>query len=136
MCSAVVNERRRADLSAEQGGDRAGDEEVAPAASERVPRSSDARFVGNAMRSLLQSADVSIARGDETRVLSRAQEALLQVEERSAVKSQPPAAQPPAAQPGPAFSTDPPGPRVDAVLWVVLALGLFAIAGWMIAYGL
>lgn len=132
MCSAIVNERRRADLSAELGEDGARDGDVTKADSERAPRSSDPRFIGNAMRSLFESADVSIARGDETRVLSRAQEELFKVEQRSAPSSKPPAEAPPE----PTFSTDPPGPRVDAVLWVVLALGLFAIAGWMIAYGL
>jgi hypothetical protein len=114
------------------GGDTADGEEAKPSSSERAPRRSDSRALGNTMRSLFESADVSIARGDETRVLSRAQDALLRVEQRSARTSQPPATQPDE----PTLSTVPPGPRVDVALWVVLAVGLFAIAGWMVAYGL
>ncbi|MGD8861583.1 MAG: hypothetical protein PVI30_16360 [Myxococcales bacterium] len=38
--------------------------------------------------------------------------------------------------PPPSMSSTPPGPRVDMALWVVLALGLFAIAGGMIVYAL
>ena len=35
-----------------------------------------------------------------------------------------------------ADSLAPSGPRFDKGLWIVLAVGLFAIAGWMVAYAL
>lgn len=91
-------------------------------------------YVGDAMKALFESSDVSIRRGDETRVMSRAQEALAEIQRKSA----PPRAQPAASEPDQtqSLSSRPPAPRVDAVLWIVLALGLFAIAGWMIAYAL
>jgi hypothetical protein len=81
------------------------------------------------MKSLFETADVSIRRGDETQVLSRAQQVLAEIHRREA----PPEVAP---EPAPLPSSFPPGPRVDAVLWIVLATGLLAIAGWMIAYGL
>lgn len=90
--------------------------------------------VGNAMKALFESSDVSIRRGDETRVMSRAQEALAELQHKS---NPPPASRsnfPPASAEVP--RSVPPGPRVDKGLWIVLALGLFAIAGWMLAYSL
>jgi hypothetical protein len=86
------------------------------------------------MRALFESSDVSIKRGDETRVMSRAQEALAEIQRKT---SAPPPPNQPASVPPPAtISSRPPAPRVDAVLWIVLAVGLFAIAGWMVAYAL
>jgi len=104
---------------------------AAPSAEAPAGRSSgpDARFLGQAMKSLFETADVSIRRGDETKVLSRAQQVLAEINRRDA----PPEVAP---EPAPLPSSFPPGPRVDAVLWIVLATGLLAIAGWMIAYGL
>jgi hypothetical protein len=102
------------------------------------PAKPPGRSIGHAhaMKALFESSDVSIKRGDETRVMSRAQEALAEIHR----KTNPP---PRAPQPTPAslpttksLSSRPPAPRVDAVLWLVLAVGLFAIAGWMVAYGL
>jgi hypothetical protein len=95
------------------------------------------RFVGHAMKALFESSDVSIRRGDETRVMSRAQEALAEIQRKTSA--------PPPREPKPAVPSVPTvatgslrasGPRVDAVLWIVLAVGLFAIAGWMVAYAL
>jgi len=87
------------------------------------------------MKALLESSDVSIQRGDETKVLSRAHQALAEIQrksERPAAPNVPPPAV--ANLELPAHMR--PSPRVDAVLWLVLALGLFAIAGWMLAYSL
>jgi hypothetical protein len=95
-----------------------------------------ARFIGAAMKTLFESSEVSIARGDETRVMSRAQDALekLHLRHPNSLRPGSPHASERAAST--ADSNGPERPRVDAVLWVVLALGLFAIAGWMIAYAL
>ena len=85
------------------------------------------------MAALLRSADVKVSRGEETRVLSRNQELLADLERRNpGMVSDAPPADEPAASP----STHPPRPRVDTALWIVLAVGLFAIAGWMLAYTL
>ena len=82
------------------------------------------------MGTLLQSADVQVRRDDQTRVLSRANEALAEVERRrpgtidvpeSVATSRP--------------VSGPPRPRVDKALWIVLTAGLFAIVGFMLAYG-
>jgi len=127
------------------------------------PHASDARYLGM-MKSLFESADVSIRREDETRVLSRAQEAIAEIEKRKGIalgelgsqaaaqrsaggpKSVPPARSNPPAGSGQAGGSAPPpsdlptsipsGPRVDLGLWLVLAVGLFVIAGWMLLYGL
>jgi len=109
-------------LSGAQGG-----HDEAPDASENDAAGPSAaplgkEFVGDAMRSLLSSADVSIARGDATRVIGRSQPPL-------------PAAPPSTRPPAPVSST-PPGPRVDYTLWMVLAVGLFAIAGYMLSAAL
>lgn len=112
----------------EQGPGVPGVPPAAPKAAAR-PSGPDARFLGQAMKSLFETADVSIARGDETRVLSRAQQVLAALDERAASAQQ-------NREPASVPSSSPPGPRVDAVLWIVLATGLLAIAGWMIAYGL
>ena len=92
---------------------------------------------GDAMAALLRSADVKVSRADETRVLSRNQELLADLERRNPgmVSDAPPAVDPSAPTAVP-ISTHPPRPRVDTALWVVLAVGLFAIAGWMLAYSL
>jgi hypothetical protein len=106
----------------------------------------NARFVGAAMKSLFESSDVSIKRDDETRVMSRAQDTLealqrrhpgvkLQGPEADAAHAAPPADESPASE-NLGSPSVPSGPRVDMVLWLVLAAGLFAIAGWMIASGL
>ena len=86
------------------------------------------------MVALLRSADVKVSRGEETRVLSRPHELLAELERRNPgmVSDAPPAAPHSAAS----FSTHPPRPRVDTALWIVMAVGLFAIAGWMLAYSL
>jgi hypothetical protein len=96
------------------------------------PSGNQARFIGAAMKTLFESSDVSIKRGDETRVMSRAQDALENIQRRQSNRAPPSPENAHAAS----YSSSPPRPRVDAVLWVVLALGLFAIAGWMIAYAL
>ena len=101
-------------------------------ASAKSKRPVDMRFVGGAMKSLFESADVSIRRDDETRVLSRAQEAIADLEQRRG----PIAPEAGVRTPSSAPPSHPPGPRVDVVLWVVLAAGLFGIAGWMLLYGL
>jgi hypothetical protein len=111
--------------------------EPKPASPSQPPAAASkdgARFVGSAMKALFESSDVSIKRGDETRVMSRAQETLEELQRRY------PGALPPASPQSdsvrPPIPSEPPRPRVDAVLWIVLAVGLFAIAGWMIASGL
>src|SRR5262245_26001816 len=92
---------------------------------------------GDAMAALLRSADVKVSRGDETRVLRRNQDVRAAPGRRTPgmVSDAPPApgSSAPTAVP---ISTHPPRPRVDTALWVVLAVGLFAIAGWMLAYSL
>jgi hypothetical protein len=97
-----------------------------PAQPEPARPSRDPRFIGNAMRSLYQSSDSSVERGDATRVIRRSQPDL-------PAAPAPSSSQKPPAQP---FSSAPPGPRVDVTLWVVLALGLFAIAGVMLSAAL
>jgi hypothetical protein len=112
---------------------------TASAAPDR-PSHKPPAFVGHAMKSLFESADVSIRREDETRVLSRAQEAVAELQKRKGIVIEGAgvsnAASPSAAPPARPISSAPPGPRVDVVLWVVLVAGLFAIAGWMLLYGL
>lgn len=108
--------------------DEAGVSAPPPAQSERPSR---AAFVGQAMGALLQTSDVQVQRGDQTRVMSRANEALAAVERR-----RPGSIDDVSATPSPAPSSGPPRPRVDAALWIVLTAGLFAIVGWMLAYGL
>lgn len=101
------------------------------------PPSSKKSTGADAMRALFEASDVSIRRGDETRVMSRAQEALAELQK----KSTPPPA-PGSMSPATRSSFPPPdslapsGPRFDKGLWIVLAVGLFAIAGWMVAYAL
>jgi hypothetical protein len=90
----------------------------------------------NAMKALFESSDVSIKRGDETRVMSRAQEALAEIHRKTNPPPRAPQPTPTSVPPTGSLSSRPPAPRVDAVLWLVLAVGLFAIAGWMVAYGL
>lgn len=90
---------------------------VSEPSSDRPSR--DAKFIGDAMRSLYRSSETSIERGDATRVISRA----LPEPTRPAPSQRP-------------ISSSPPGPRVDVALWVVLALGLFAIAGVMLSAAL
>lgn len=84
------------------------------------------------MAALLRSADVKVQRGDETKVLSRPQEVLAELERRNPGKVSDSA--PPQAYS--IVASHPPRPRVDTALWIVLAVGLFAIAGWMLAYSL
>jgi len=74
------------------------------------------------MRSLYRSSATSIERGDATRVIGRA--------EAGSIRPAPSSAPPPARQSPSSF---PAGPRVDVTLWLVLALGLFAIAGVMLS---
>jgi hypothetical protein len=94
-------------------------------------RPSKAAFLGQAMGALLQQADVQVQRGDQTRVLSRANEELAAVERR-----RPGSIDEALSATASSASSGPPRPRVDAALWVVLTAGLFAIVGWMLAYGL
>jgi hypothetical protein len=96
------------------------------------------RSIGHAhaMKALFESSDVSIKRGDETRVMSRAQEALAEIHRKTNPPPRAPQPTPASVPPTASPSSRPPAPRVDAVLWLVLAVGLFAIAGWMVAYGL
>jgi hypothetical protein len=118
-----------------------------PASSQPKSTASSARFVGSAMKSLFESSDVSIKRDDETRVMSRAQDTLEELQRRhpelklqTSVAPVPPKAAPvderAAGLDRAVPESAPPGPRVDVMLWLVLAAGLFAIAGWMIASGL
>jgi hypothetical protein len=120
-----------------------------PAAKKPSHNPPPSRFVGHAMRALFESSEVSIRRGDETRVMSRAQEAMAEIQRKSSGPPPPPRGAPPVSSstrpgagaprsgdPSAPISSRPPAPRVDAVLWIVLAVGLFAIAGWMIAYAL
>jgi len=81
----------------------------------------DPKFIGDAMRSLYRSSATSIERGDATRVIGRSE----------TVSTRPGPSTPPPAKHSP--SSVPPGPRVDVTLWLVLALGLFAIAGVMLS---
>jgi hypothetical protein len=85
------------------------------------------------MGALLRGADVQVERGDATRVLSRANEALAAIEQRRPGTID---ADAPAMEEATLLSSGPPRPRIDVALWVVLAAGLFAIVGWMLAYGL
>lgn len=98
----------------------------------------DARFAAHAMKALFEASDVSIRRGDETRVMSRAQEALAEIQRRTSAPPPPPtpSMDSDARALGGSLSSRPPAPRVDVVLWIVLAVGIFAIAGWMILYAL
>jgi hypothetical protein len=82
----------------------------------------DPKFIGDAMRSLYRSSATSIERGDATRVIGRA--------EAGSIRPAPTSTPPPRQQSPSSF---PAGPRVDVTLWVVLALGLFAIAGVMLS---
>ena len=103
-----------------------------------APSKPPPQFVGQAMKSLFESADVSIRRDDETRVMSRAQVAVEDLQRRTGIViSDEPAHGSESGAPEPrTTSSAPPGPRVDVVLWIVLAAGLFTIAGWMLMYGL
>lgn len=93
---------------------------TAPVAGAGRP-SHDPKFIGDAMRSLYRSSATSIERGDATRVIGRSE----------TVSTRPGPSTPPPARQSP--SSVPPGPRVDVTLWLVLALGLFAIAGVMLS---
>lgn len=75
------------------------------------------------MRALYRTSATSIERGDATRVIGRTE----------SVRAMP--STPPPAHKAP-ISSVPPGPRVDLTLWLVLALGLFAIAGVMLSSAL
>lgn len=135
----VMDDSRRAGPGKAPAEEASADDRPAPGtasapASEKPKRSVDVRFAGAAMKSLFESADVSIRRDDETRVLSRAQEAVAEIQQRHGLgpglAPEPPRTQssrPPSGRPG---------PRVDVWLWVVLVAGLFGIAGWMLLYGL
>jgi hypothetical protein len=129
MCAALMDDPTRAVL-----GSQPTEEPQNPAPSgnglESAPSSippsgnrpsRDPKFIGDAMRSLYRSSATSIERGDATRVIGRTE-----ADPRRLPQSLPPAKQQQA-------SSVPPGPRVDVTLWVVLALGLFAIAGVMLS---
>lgn len=132
-----MRDSSRSAADAEGHGDAQKESDAAPAGA--PPNAGEAAkapapFIGNAMRALFEASDVSIKRGDETRVMSRAQEALAEIQRKTSAP--PPPNQPASVPPPAAISSRPPAPRVDAVLWIVLAVGLFAIAGWMVAYAL
>lgn len=102
-------------------------------------------FVGNAMLALLESGDVRVARGDETRVITKEHGDVLErfaPEANSGTQLRPVETPRTAARtdstPAPAttHTSAPPGPRVDVTLWAVLTVGLFAIAAWMMFYAL
>lgn len=117
------------DAPTEQKAERAPSSSPVPAAAPQEQAaahrpSRDPKFIGDAMRSLYQSGDSSIVRGDATQVISRARPDL----PVPASASQHPPSKP--------LSSAPPAPRVDVTLWVVLALGLFAIAGVMLSAAL
>ena len=109
-------------------------ESAAPAS--RPAPANRALLLGQAMNALLQTADVQVQRGDQTRVLSRANEALAEVERRHSGSLDAQPGQPASSVPSAAHPSVPVRPRVDAMLWIVLTAGLFAIVGWMLAYGL
>jgi hypothetical protein len=123
------------EAQARGGADRAGASTSQPPAPPLTPSGKPAAYLGQAMKSLFESSDVSIRRDDETRVMSRAQDAIADLERRRGIviSTEPENASRVPSTPAP---SRPPGPRVDVVLWVVLAVGLFAIAGWMLLYGL
>lgn len=142
MSTTVMQDSSRSPVKVENGGDSEAARESKPGglpAPGAPPPGAEAkpagRFVGHAMKALFESSDVSIKRGDETRVMSRAQEALAEIQRKTNPPPRAPQAAPSVPPPA-SLSTRPPAPRVDAVLWLVLAVGLFAIAGWMVAYGL
>jgi len=105
--------------TAESGAGAAGT--VGAIASGTARPGPDPKFIGDAMRSLYRSSATSIERGDATRVIGRA--------EAGSIRPAPSSTPPPRQSPN-SFSA---GPRVDVTLWLVLALGLFAIAGVMLS---
>jgi len=148
MSTTAMQDSSRSPARVKDGGDSETERASTPAApadASAPPPSGEAkpaaRFVGHAMKALFESSDVSIKRGDETRVMSRAQEALAEIHRKTSPLPPPPApsgtqSASPSVRPAGSISSRPPAPRVDAVLWIVLAVGLFAIAGWMVAYAL
>jgi len=129
MCAALMDDPTRAVLGSQPPDEpqNAGPEAAAapesgpaPAGSNRASR--DPKFIGDAMRSLYRSSATSIERGDATRVIGRT--------ETTSVRPSASVAPPSTKQPIGNVSS---GPRVDVTLWVVLALGLFAIAGVMLS---
>ena len=81
-------------------------------------------YVGRA-----QGMRIDPQRGDATRVINRTEPTAPAPRARA---NTPSASMPPTQLP----SSVPPGPRVDVTLWIVLALGLFAIAGVMLSAAL
>lgn len=130
MCAALMDDPTRALLgsqppeepqnAAPQAGEASARPESGPAPVADRPKA-DPKFIGDAMRSLYRSSATSIERGDATRVIGRTETASV----RPAPSVPPPAMK--------QVSGVPAGPRVDVTLWVVLALGLFAIAGVMLS---
>ncbi len=113
------------------------DATIAEGGTPSSPPSAPKKTGADAMRALFESSDVTIRRGDETRVLSRAQEALAELQKRSTPPPAPVSGAPASRSSfPPPDSRHPAGPRFDRGLWIVLAIGLFAIAGWMVAYAL
>jgi hypothetical protein len=147
MSTTVMQDSSRSPARVKDGGGSETEGEstpAAPAAASAPPSAGEVkpagRFVGHAMKALFESSDVSIKRGDETRVMSRAQEALAEIQRKTSPLPPAPSGSQSApsgvVRPTGSTSSRPPAPRVDAVLWIVLAVGLFAIAGWMVAYAL
>ena len=126
MCAALMDDPTRAVIGSQPPeepqnpaptGNEGGASSIPPGGSRP---SRDPKFIGDAMRSLYRSSATSVERGDATRVIGRTE-----AEPTSPARSVPPPKQP--------TSSVPAGPRVDVTLWLVLALGLFAIAGVMLS---
>jgi hypothetical protein len=130
MCAALMDDPTRAVLGSQppeepkttaQSGSQAAESGPGAITAGVSRPSQNPKFIGDAMRSLYRSSATSIERGDATRVIGRTETESI----RPAPSTPPPARQSPSSVPA--------GPRVDVTLWLVLALGLFAIAGVMLS---
>lgn len=95
--------------------------EAAPGPASPGGNRANPKFISDAMGSLYRSSSTRVERGDATRVIGRTEH-----EPARPAPSLPPSAKQPSSNP-------PASPRVDVTLWLVLALGLFAIAGVMLS---
>lgn len=128
MCAALMDDPTRGLLGSQppeepqspastaSGGPEVGSSAAPPGGNRANPK-----FISDAMGSLYRSSSTRVERGDATRVIGRTEH-----ESARPAGSLPPPANQPSSRP-------PAGPRVDVTLWVVLALGLFAIAGVMLS---
>lgn len=130
MCAALMDDPTRGVLGSQppeepqntaQNGGSAAEGSVGASVPGTAHPSHNPKFIGDAMRSLYRSSATSIERGDATRVIGRSE----------AESARPGASTLPPARRSP--NSVPAGPRVDVTLWLVLALGLFAIAGVMLS---